>query len=183
MCRERLYIFCSNTMKVYYSAIKSKAFVSFAIILTQLCTLASCVILCCYASKISSFLFFLPVLPSDFVTAPRLWWLSLTWTQTHQCVAWCCPGESDAGSCICRGLPSHFLRGWGRWGSFCSHPQLQPAQCSATEREQRKTAGDIFFPLLSPFPIWRIRHCPSLISPPFFFIVLHATSYLVWVLR
>lgn len=36
-----------------------------------------------------------------------------TWTQIHQCVVWCCPDESDVGSCICPGLPSHSQHGSG----------------------------------------------------------------------
>lgn len=63
----------------------------------------------------------------------------LTWTQIHQCVVWCCPDESDVGSCICHGPPSHSQRGSGHWGSFCSHLQLQPVQCSGTEREHKHT--------------------------------------------
>lgn len=61
----------------------------------------------------------------------------LTWTRTHQYVVWCCPDESDAGSCICHGPPSHSRRGSGHWGSFYSRRQLLPARCSGTEREQR----------------------------------------------
>lgn len=69
----------------------------------------------------------------------------LTWTRTHQYVVWCYPGESDAGSCICRGLPSHCRRGSGHWGSFYSRLQLRPTQCSGTEREQRRTMSEALF--------------------------------------
>lgn len=71
---------------------------------------------------------------------------SLTWTQIHRCVVWCCPGESDVGSCICHGPPSHSRRGSGHWGSFCSRLRLQPAPCSGTEREHKHTGNEILFP-------------------------------------
>lgn len=135
---------------------------------------ATCAVMHTYTSKISesSESIIYPLFGMQQQQPPRL-----TWTRTHQYVVWCCPDESDAGSCICHGPPSHSRHGSGHWGSFYSRRQLLPARCSGTEREQRWQMNNnkknplpweslgASPPALPAIPRLQTLHCPQLLNP------------------
>lgn len=68
---------------------------------------------------------------------PSSWF---TWTQTHQCAAWCCPGGFDAGFCTCLFLPWRSRHAACRSAFSSCRPGLlptlnsEPRQRTETER-------------------------------------------------
>lgn len=82
-----------------------------------------------------------------------------TWTQTHQCAAWCCPVESDGGSCTCLGPAACSQRGSYHWPSSWFHPERLPTLRKEPSEGDKDSSG-----LAKPEPQCQARK--FLVNPP-----------------